>query len=170
MTSGETGAVLEQLGNIQCKLGNALGSVVAAEMRMRLIGQLSESVRITLKECVKKEQDKEFWNCKLTCLQKSIESVFNKNLESSEIQKLESFRKLRNKIAHADFVSLMKLLKIEETGREVLPSGKRSDLDISDIKGAIISIDYRGWLENVQTIAEEVIGILNKIIWTLANE
>ncbi len=161
--------VLEQLEHLAIKEGEALGSLIAVELRMRLICQLSENVRIKLKGHVKKDRDQEYWNCKLCHIEAAILEAFGQNLSENEIQELKFYRQLRNELAHANFVELMKLLNIQETGREILPSGKRTNLDVSDIQGAIVSVDSSPAFGRVRSQAGEVSAILDKLLRQVAN-
>jgi len=81
--------VLRQLEHLNVKLGEALGSLIAVELQMRLICQLSENVRIKLKGYVKKDRDQEYWNCKLSRIEAAILEAFGQNLSENEIQKLK---------------------------------------------------------------------------------
>lgn len=83
------------------------------ELRMRLTGELSHPVRqklIDLVDIFKKNNPKKkhisdnYWNCDLSYLDDAIVEVFKNQLDIIELQKLDGFRKLRNKLLHADFV------------------------------------------------------------------
>jgi len=179
MTPGEIGAMLTNLNNIQLKLEAASGAAVAVEMRMRLIGQLSEPVRDKLKELVnvykasnklKKTPSNKYWDCELSFLDQAIDEIFHDKLEPGERQKIEDFRPLRNKLLHADFVNLMKRMGIDPTGRQILSTaGNRNILDSADIKEAILSIDRNQGFEKFQTRAKGVSSILEKLIFSLAS-
>jgi hypothetical protein len=182
MTFGEINSILSNINNIQCKLDSATGATVAVELRMRLIGELSEQVRKKLKGVVtiefeerKKENSQakrksdNYWNCDLSFLDQAIDQVFQDKLEPSERQKIEKFRPLRNKLLHGDFVSLMKLMDIEPTGRQILSSiGNRNILDNANIKEALLSIDRNQGLKQVEIHANEVKSILEKLLVILA--
>ena len=71
MDPGEIRATLANLNSLQFKLEAAAGAAVTVEMRMRLIGQLCERIRIELKKLVsahkankklKKDFSNEYWN------------------------------------------------------------------------------------------------------------
>ncbi len=173
MTPGEIGAMLTNLNNIQLKLEAASGAAVAVEMRMRLIGQLCEQVRDKLKELVntykasnkpKQPPSNKYWDCELSFLDQAIDEIFHDKLEPNERQKIEDFRPLRNKLLHADFVTLMKRMGIDPTGRQILSTdGKRNILDSADIKEAVLSIDRNQGFEKFQVRAKEVRSILDRL-------
>ena len=158
MTQGEIGAMIGTIQNIEDKLNQAAGVAVAVELRMRLIGELSEPVRSKLQELMRANRIKtnqEYWQCNLKYLEQAIFFVFSNNLNPKDLEVLESFRKLRNKLLHADFVGLMLELKMHPAGRE------------ADIREAIMSIDKQG-LGDFEAQAKEVVSILDKLILSLA--
>lgn len=179
MTPGEIGAMLTNLNNIQLKLEAASGGAVAVEMRMRLIGQLCEKVKNKIKEIIntyksnnmpKKPPSNKYWDCELSFLDRAIEEIFHDKLAPDERQKIEDFRPLRNKLLHADFVTLMKRMDINPTGRQILSiDGKRNILDCDDIKEAVLSIDRNQGFEKFQLQAKEVCSILDRLIFSLAS-
>ena len=85
MTSNEIGPRIGWCRNIQSKLNDAAGIAVGVELRMRLIGELSEEVRGRLNELISKEREKlksenkktprhlktsNYWDCQLSSLEK----------------------------------------------------------------------------------------------------
>ena len=175
LTSGEIDAILSNFRHVQCKLNEASGTAVAVEVRMRLIGQLSEEVRNSLTEIVakspKKRKSSDYIDCDLEFLDKAIDQVFSKNLDASRCKQIAEFRPLRNKLLHGNFVGLMNLMKIVPTSRQITSaSGDRSILEIRDIKEATLSIDRNGGFEKMRQQAENVIIILDEIIVRLAGD
>jgi hypothetical protein len=77
------------------------------------------------------------------------------------------FRELRNALLHGNFITLMVLLDISPTGRQI-SSGKRNVLECKNIKEAIVSIDKNQGFHQFSIQANEVISILDKIIHGLA--
>lgn len=181
MRIGEIGAMISNINNIQQSLNSAAGAALMVELRMRLIGQLSQSVREKLTEIVdsflKKNPKKKnvldtYWNCELAFLDDAIGEVFKDKLDEYELKKLDSFRKLRNKLLHADFVGLLEELGIPPTGRQILSpfNNTRNILTSDDIKEAILSVssDRTRGLATVEKKAKEVINILDKLLYYLA--
>ena len=176
LTAGEMDIMLSHFRSAQCKLDAASGIVVAAEVRMRLIGQFSELVRNNLAAVVakstKKGKSDKYWDCDLEFLDKAIDAAFSADLESSELQQIAQFRPLRNKLLHGDFVNLMDLMKIVPTGRQITISASqttRNILEARDIEEAIKSIERNDGLEKIRQHATAVVGILDKIIIGLAH-
>lgn len=168
--------VHNNLSSATIKLGEVAGPALAVELRMRLIGQFSEPVRVKLKqiqENKKKEKKyiavKEYLDCNLEYLDDAIIEVFKDKLQPNELVELEQYRPLRNKLLHADFVNLMIRLGIEPSGRQFFPkTGTRNALEPKDIKEAFLSIISNQGFEKMRSQANGVIVILNKIIcdWT----
>jgi hypothetical protein len=145
------------LKNIQIQLGEAAGLIVAAEFKMRLIGELSTRVQGELK-------GKIFLDCNLELLEEAIIVVFPDEFDFRELQQFKVFRKIRNKFVHADFVELMEIMGIEPTGREVFRDGKRNILERVNLKEVILSIERNNVLSKLRTMVNEVIILLDKII------
>lgn len=181
MRIGEIGAMISNINNIQVVLNSAAGAALMVELRMRLIGELSQSVRdklIVLVDIFKKNHPKKknvldtYWNCDLSYLDDAIVEVFKYQLDNVQLKKLDGFRKLRNKLLHADFVGLMEELGIPPTGRQILDpmNDKRNLLTSANIKESILSVSSsrtRG-LQTVEREAKEVTLILDKLIYSLA--
>lgn len=162
-------AELSVLNEINLKLSDAAGTTVKAEFYMRLIGQFSLKVRTALIDIISKPPPKarkssNYSNCNLQYLDEAIEQVFQSSLSQEEIEKLSNFRKLRNKLLHADFVGLMNALKIEPTGREIKRDGSRNLLDESNFLEAAKSINRNNGLNQVRMAASSVCEILERII------
>ncbi len=184
MTPGEISTILKNIKQVQWKFDLASGAAVAVEVRMRLIGQLCEPVRDQLKKCVVYElierkkknpnakcKSYKHWNCELSFLEKAIDQVFYKELDLGERLKIEKFRPLRNKLLHGDFVSLMILMGIDPTGRQILSNvGNRNILDKGDVIEAVLSIDGNQGFEELEILAREVKDILDKLILGLATK
>lgn len=181
MRIGDIGAMISNINNISVALNSAAGAALMVELRMRLIGELSQTVRDKLIDLVanvknnnpkKKNISDNYWNCDLSFLDDAIVEAFKNQLEDVELQRIDGFRKLRNKLLHADFVGLMEELGISPTGRQILDpiNDKRNLLTSANIKEAILSVSSsrtRG-LQTVERAANEVILILDKLIYSLA--
>ena len=181
MRIGEIGAMISNINNVQVALNSAAGAALMVELRMRLIGELSQPVRDKLLDLVdtfkksnpkKKHVSDNYWNCDLAYLDDAIVEVFKNQLDNIQLQKLDGFRKLRNKLLHADFVGLMEELGIPPTGRQILDpiNDKRNLLTSANIKESVLSVSSsrtRG-LQTVEREAKEVTLILDKLIFSLA--
>lgn len=171
MTPGEITAMLSNINSIQHSLDEASGKAVMVETRMRLIGELSQTVQNTLKNLVtqskRKGKSSDYWDCDLSFLDDALGIVFQTQLEVIERQKIVEFRNKRNALLHGDFVSLMKLIGISPTGRKIT-NGKRNMLESKNIKEAILSIDKNQGFQKLRTQASEIITLLDKIIHSLA--
>lgn len=177
MRAGDIGAMISNINNIQIALSSAAGAALMVELRMRLIGEHSQTVRDKLIDIVaattkKKNTSNNYWNCDLSYLDDAIVEVFKDQLDSVELQKLDGFRKLRNKLLHADFVGLMQELGISPTGRQILDpmNDKRNLLTSANIKESVLSVSSsrtRG-LPTVEREAKEVVVILDRLMYSLA--
>ena len=161
--------ITKNIDNIQLKLNDAAGISVAIELRMRLIGQLSEAVRSKLKELAtgnkRSRMSSDYWDCKLFLLDEAILAVFHDTLDDNEREKIKKFRALRNELLHANFVDLMELLAIEPQGREIISANEnRNMLHTPDIKEALMSIDRLQGFEIFNRIAHEIVTILDRLI------
>lgn len=175
ISKAEIESLLSYMKNIEVKLQEACGATVAVELRMRLIGQFSQTVRDKIKELIKawklknpqskKKPSDKYWNCDLCFLDQAIVDVFQSSLSPIEYQTLLEFRDLRNSLLHADFVALMTSLKILPTGRQVLSiKGDRNILSSEDIEEAIKSVDRNQGLATIRNKANEVIVMLDNIL------
>ena len=173
LTQAKINSALQTIDNNQLMLNEASGKAVSVELRMRLMGQFSQPIRNKVKELVAKQgrrnKSDNYWDCDLCYLDDAIEQVFHDLLVGHEITILKNFRPLRNKLLHADFIGLMKEMDIEPTSREIY-KGERTILASEEISEAILSVDRNGALRNVQTRAEKVNTILNKIINSLVQQ
>ena len=163
----EIESLLLCIQNIELKLGEASGPTVAAELRMRLIGQFHQSVKDKVKELAKKRKNNrdEYWDCDLYFLEQAIADTFKNILSPEDSQALLEFRDLRNSLMHANFVDLMIFLKIKPTGRDISRvSDNDNRLNSDNIKEAIKSIDRNQGLPTVCKKAKIVIEILDKIL------
>lgn len=89
------------------------------------------------------------------------------SLDPAKRQIMAEFSKLRNKLFHADFVALMKLLKITPTGRKMLQIGgklTRVELKKYEILEAVLSTERNNGFTHMRMLAEEVKEILGTII------
>jgi hypothetical protein len=179
ISKAEIEPLLSYMNSIDVKLQEASGPTVAVELRMRLIGQFSQSVRDRVKELIKEWKTKnpkskrkppdKYWECDLCFLDKAIADVFQDSISSTECEALLEFRDLRNSLLHADFIALMTSLKIVPTGRQLLSiNGNRNILPPEDIEEAIKSVDRNQGLKRVQQKACEVITILDKLLRTVS--
>jgi hypothetical protein len=178
----------EKLGNIKLKLSEATGPAVGVELRMRITGELSDEVRkkiIEIRdkeeisteeiECTKckhiikrnkKKSSAKYLDCNLEYLEQAILEVFKNRLTQSQVESLETARKIRNKLLHGDFVKLMNQLNIEPLGREIMKDGYKA-LKATEMSEAIISVDKNGGLERCRSYSNEASEILDNIIrWT----
>jgi hypothetical protein len=170
----ERQGIRNNLQNIQLKLERASGLALSTELRMRLIGQLSDPVKNKLKDLyLKNKKEKkpkrspsdQYWDCDLWFLELGIIETFRGKLTDQQIEEIKRFRDLRNKLLHGDFVGLMNELKVTPVGRQIFPkTGEKNILQPDDIKEAIISIDRTVGLSTFNEKAINVIGILDKII------
>lgn len=181
MRIGDICAMISNINNIQVALDTAAGAALMVELRMRLLGEHSQPVRdklIDLVAVIKKNKPKKkhisdnYWNCDLSLLDDAIVEVFKNQLDNVELLKLDGFRKLRNKLLHADFVGLMEELGIPQTGRQILDpmNDKRNLLTSANIKESVLSVSSprtKG-LQTVEREAKEAILILDKLIYSLA--
>lgn len=173
MTPGEINAMLNNVNSIQLSLDEAAGKAVMVETRMRLIGELSPSVQKTLKTLVteskRKEKSSDYWDCDLSFLDDALDIVFHAQLDEIERQKVAEFRNKRNALIHGDFVSLMELMGIVPTGRQIT-DGKRNLLKNRDIKEAILSIasTRNQGFQKFRSQASEIINILDRLLFSLA--
>jgi len=177
ISKAEIEPLLSYMNSIDVKLQEASGPTVGVELRMRLIGQFSQSVRDRVKELIKewktknpnskKKPSHKYWECDLCFLDQAIADVFQGSLSSKECETLLEFRDLRNSLLHADFIALMTSLKILPTGRQLLSiSGDRNILTSENIEEAIKSVDRNQGLTKVQQKARETITILDKLLST----
>lgn len=177
-------SILPKIDNISLKLCEAAGLTVEAELKMRLIGELSEEIRNVIDEIIKnkieerKRKDsgykytkgRKYWNCDLEILDEAILQVFADKLTMQEKKQLEAFRQKRNKFLHANFVGLMKLIGIEPIGRYISSNGDRNILDTENIIDSIVSIDNNGGFEAFRCAAGGVNLILNKLVELCENK
>lgn len=175
ISKAEIEPLLSYMKNIEIKLQEACGLTVAVELRMRLIGQFSQSVRDRVKELIqewkaknpksKKKPSDKYWDCDLCFLDQAIADIFQSSISPKECEVLLEFRDLRNSLLHADFIALMTSLKIPPTGRQLLsPNGDRNILSSGDIEEAIKSVDRNRGLSTIQQKAREVITILDNLL------
>lgn len=166
----------KNIDNILEKLNQTAGIMVACELQMRLIGQLSEPVRLELKK--REEEDKKnsvknecknlrsykYIDCDLRLLEDAISNVFCNKLTDGENTSFNKFRPMRNKFIHADFINLMKRIDVIPVGREIeARTGTRKLVKNDDIKEAINSMDRNGGFEFTKSRALEVYSILKKL-------
>lgn len=166
--------IRQHLQNIQLKLEKAAGLAVTTELRMRLIGQLSDPLKKKLKDLYidnkkeakpKKIISDQYWDCDLWFLELGIIETFKNKLTGQEILDIKRFRDFRNKLLHGDFVELMNELGVSPVGRQIFPkTGNKNILQPHDIKEAIISIDKTTGLSEFNEKAHDVIKILDKMI------
>ncbi len=173
-TKGTMTAIIKSIKDVEASFDAAAGATLAVEFRMRLLAEHSEEVRNELSLIVKTKKrythERHYWNCRLVDLDQAIDAVFASGLTPEEQKALVEFRDLRNKLFHADFVNLMKLLKITPSGRELKQiNGKleRMELKEHQIRDAAVAIDINGGFNQMRKLAEEVKGILGKIIMGL---
>lgn len=173
MILGEINAMLNNVNSIQLSLDEAAGRAVMVETRMRLIGELSQTVQNTLKILVtkskRKEKSSDYWDCDLSFLDDALDIVFYTQLDAEERKKIAEFRDKRNALLHGDFVTLMELIGISPTGSEII-DGERNLLRSRDIKEAILSIvgTRNQGLQKFRSQASEIIDILDKLLFSLA--
>lgn len=173
MTPGEINAMLSNINSTQLSLDEAAGKAVLVETRMRLIGELSQTVQSSSKTLVtqskRKGKSSDYWNCDLSFLDDALDIVFQTQLDAIERQKVAGFRSKRNASLHGDFVSLMELMGISPTGRQIT-DGKRNLLENRDIKEAILSIasTRNQGFQKFRSQASEIINTLDKILFSLA--
>lgn len=162
LTKIEKQGVLNNLKNINFKIMEASGPAVVAESQMRLLAQFSLAVQNELRTLHKTDK---YWDCRLEQLEDAILIVFKNQLNDIEREKIEYFRKLRNKLLHADFIGLLIKMKIDPRGREINPkTGERNILSPDDIKEGIICIDRNFGFDNFKKLANEVTEIIQKLI------
>ena len=166
----QTGLVMAQLNaieNISITLGEAAGDVVFFEIKMRMIAEQSEPVRIKLNEIVKprKGQKPNYIDCNLVDLVTATISVFGNSalLNENEQKKLEQFRTVRNKIIHGDFVGLARKLNIDLKSQDRGQSDGKP-LDPKNIIEAIIETGRSNVFTETRKLAKEAQEILKKII------
>ncbi len=167
--------LLTYMKNIEVQLQEACGPTVAVEMRMRLIGQFSQSIRDRVKQLVKdwkvknpqskNKPSNKYWKCDLCFLDQAIVDIFRDRLDPLECRTLLEFRDLRNSLLHADFVALMSALKILPTGRQILSvKGDRNILTSANIEEAIKIVERNQGLSKIRNKANETITVLDKIL------
>ncbi len=183
LTHGGIEAMLRSVENVEASFDAVAGATMAFEQRMRLISELCALVRRELVVIVARENAKlvakkrranlsdKFWDCKLEHLEEALDQVYGPKLDQQERQKLLEFRTLRNKLFHANFVKLMKLLNIRPSGRERKQVGGqlvRVELRDDEIREAILSIERNNGFGKMRELAQDVKDILRKIIRWLA--
>ncbi len=157
-------SITQILANNELKLSEVAGPCAMVEIKMRILVAVNESLQSKVKEAIKNKKD-EYWNCNLSLVDKNILAVFSDALTSQEKNKLKNFRDKRNKLMHADFVQLMKLMEVDTVGREILPNGKRNILKNHDLLEAMQSFLIRNiGFNEFKTEANEVNLILDKLI------
>ena len=123
---GGVAQAFSNIDNIATQLGECMGPVVLVELQIRFVGEMCDSVQNKLKEIATLEWNErrkkdstahkkrdDYLECNLEFLIDAICQVFSTELSNDEIKKLEKFRKVRNKLAHADFTGLMKACDVE---------------------------------------------------------
>lgn len=158
-------SLISTLGNVQLKLGDAVGAATAFEFRLRLIAELEPKVQFELKNLTTAP----FYKADLIHMITAVIKVFQSNLNQDERKKIQNCRVPRNKLSHGSPVELMIELGIEPTGREIDPrTGKRNILSKEDLAEGIKSIERNQIFEKFTLQANEAIGILDrKILRTL---
>lgn len=159
-----TEQLISTLGNVQQKLGAAVGAATAFEFRLRLIAELEPKVQFELKKLTPFP----FYKADLIHMISAVIEVFQSNLNPDERKKIQDCRVPRNKLSHGSPVELMIELGIEPTGREIDLRGKRNVLSKEDLAEGIKSIERNQIFEKFTVQANEAIGILDrKILQTL---
>lgn len=172
MINSEMIQITGLFNNIKFKINEALGPAVTLEIRMRLIGQFSNSIRDKLKELYKKDKRKygssNYWDCKLVALEEAIIEVFADRFKELEYENFQKFRQWRNKFLHGDFVTdLIKFIGINAAGIKISQNG-RNILKPSNIQEAIISVDQNQSLNEFGKLANGINDFLDqKIIYQL---
>lgn len=172
----EVNSLLQSIANLERKVSDAAGAAILVELRMRLIAELCKPVRVKLEELIKEKEkqsgkkirDDKYWNCNLSFLEKAIQAVFSDNPDSIQLTGLKKTRDLRNALLHANFVEMMKLLRIPPEGRQIDSWGSKNKLEEAEIREAIISIDRSQGLGEFEKLAKEVAAILDRLIFSSA--
>lgn len=149
--------LVSTLHDIQLKIDAAAGAATALELRLRIIAQLSDNVRVELR----KKTSKPFYKAHLEDIISAVLKVFEDNLDSIEREKITNCRLPRNKTSHASFAGLMISLNGEALGREIDPHTlKRKPIEEDEIIEGAICIGRNGGLEEFSKRAREAIFIL----------
>jgi len=182
--------LLNKIDNIGLQLGEVSGFAVKVELLMRLIAEKHKPIQDELELIMNKKEEprkrKNYWNCDLYYLVPAITSVFSDTIEQSDLNKLETFRVLRNKLLHVSFVELIEKLGFEAEGRHIVTAkerriimkieekeeeekktkfskGGRNILKESEVGEVILSLERSRVLEKVRIEIAEVFGILKRI-------
>ncbi len=166
---------------IESKLNEAAGAAVTVELLMRLIAERHAPLRNKIHDLiVKPKRDRKldagntqkprhnYWDCDLSVLDKAIDAVFQDKLNEIERNTILNFRDKRNKLIHADFVSLMSLLNITATGQQVTVNNKRNIVQNADVEEAVQSIQRNQGFEAFKKHADQVRAILEKMMLSLS--
>ena len=174
---------------IEDKLNVAAGAAVTVELLMRLIAErhipLQKKIQDLIvkpkKEVKPKKQRKplasdtpkprhNYWDCDLSILDKAIEELFHDKLSEAERDIVLNFRDKRNKLVHADFVSLMPLLDITATGQLITGNNKRNIVMNEDVEESVLSIERNQGFKAFKQQADQVRRILEKIMLSLSSD
>lgn len=174
MNNSEIAAMIRSIRNNYVGLGEVAGPVILVEFYMRLLAQLSKPLQKKIKELQQEKASrniKEYWECNLEFIDRAIDHVFGEELGSDDRKKLKRFRKLRNKMVHADFVGLMSELNIRPTDREIIKSGERNIVHQSDMMEAIKRIENNNGFSKFRLATDEIIEIFNtKLFYLVVNK
>jgi|GEM_PF-1865775 hypothetical protein len=157
---------------IEDQLNRAAGAAVTVELLMRLIAERHIPLQKKITELLSNHRTdrRNYWDCDLSILDKAIEELFHDKLSEAERDAVLKFRDKRNKLVHADFVSLMSLLNITATGQLITGNNQRNIVINEDVEESILSIERNQGFETFKREALQVRFILEKLMLSLSGD
>ncbi len=153
--------LISTLHNIQSKIDDAAGALIALELRLRIIAQLEPKVQ----EELKKKTSDFFYEANLSYLITAVLEVFQEKLDPAEQELIKSCRMPRNKLAHASFVEFLIELNGEAEGRVIDPkTGKKNSLEKHDLVEGAKCIERGSGLPQFSSKVKITIQILESKI------